>query len=124
MKAGVWGMLAAVLMTAEGWAQPPQTALPPAPAGAMAPGAPAGRMPLRHGPGVVLMFDPYDFSSGEAYANRQAEGARLSRPVFLDESDWRLPDARTLHRQIHFGKPGKPGSSGIQNLNVNKGTTE
>jgi hypothetical protein len=75
-------------------------------------------IPPRHGSGVVLVFDPYEIPSPDAYVNRQAEGAYESRPVFLDESDARLPDAQTLHRQIQFGKPRKRMDSDTLNLNT------
>ncbi len=113
MKALGWAIAAAVALGTGGTGR--AESMPSESAGAR---MPDGRGVSRHGSGLVLVFDPYEIPSPDAYLNRQAEGAYESRPVFLDESDARLPDAQTLHRQIQFGKPRIRMDSDTLNLNT------
>lgn len=79
--------------------------------------ASAGRVPSRPGPhrshagpqhpssGVLVVVDPDRVYSPEEAWARQAANDFYSRPIYMDEHDWRLPDAKTLHDRIPFGKP-------------------
>ena len=58
-----------------------------------------------HRPGVVMVVDPFNLPSPEEYQARKAVYDYYSQPVFMDQSDWRLPHADQLHDQMQFGKP-------------------
>jgi hypothetical protein len=59
-------------------------------------------------PDVVVVVDPSALPDPAEIEALQNAAAYYSRPVYLDENDWRLPSARRLHDRIRFGKPDAP----------------
>ena len=82
-------------------AQSPTVDSSPVSSGAPIPG---GRGPGLHPGGVAVVVDPLRVYIPEEAWWRQAVGDTYSRPVFLEESNWRLPRATDVHERTACGR--------------------
>ena len=90
-------------------------------------GISGGGQDYRPGPGrpgrpnldLEVVIDPYRVYTPEEIRAGQVWGGYYSAPVYLEEGDPRLPDARTLHEQTRFGRPRTNRLSGFAPTTTN-----
>ncbi len=90
-------------------------------------GISGGAQDFRPGPGrpgrpdidLEVVIDPYRVYTPEEIRAGQVWGGYYSAPVYLEEGDPRLPDARTLHEQTRFGRPRTNRLSGFAPATTN-----
>ena len=103
MRADMWmlSVVAALGLSRAGIAQSPGGDLP---GGAADANGGMARMPGRPGAGVAVVVDPFGMPSPAEMWARQVLAEYDSRPIYMDENDWRLPTAKELHDRMYFRK--------------------
>ena len=90
-------------------------------------GISGGAQDFRPGPGrpgrpnidLEVVIDPYRVYTPDEIRAGQVWGGIYSAPVYLEDGDPRLPDARTLHEQTRFGRPRTNRLSGFAPASTN-----